>query len=212
MLRILFVFIFILASTSSFAQDDFEKALDSIQTLDDVNIFFKKNKKAKGKVIVFNEEKHKTRMAEKIFKMSVGSKKYFKDSPQKTYFKVIEKYEIPYYRVSCVYLDGNKKSIDDIKSIRNTVMSKYAQGYRFEDLARQYSMDRTAKQGGDTGWFTEGDMHPDFESAIINGSHQVDDMFTLDIPDTKSYYVVLVTENKKLIEEAKVLKVTEPMK
>lgn len=212
MLRILLISILILSTATGVAQDDFEKELDSIQTLDDVNIFFKKNKKAKGKVIVFNEEKHKTQMAEDIFKMSVGSKKYFKDSPQKTYFKVIEKYEIPYYRVSCVYLDGKKKSMDEINSIRQTVMSKFGNGYRFEDLARQYSMDMTSKQGGDLGWFTEGDMHPDFESAIINGNHQVNDLFTLDIPKTESYYVVLITEDKKLIEEAKVLKVTEPRK
>lgn len=212
MLRILLVFILILTTSSGIAQDNFEKSLDSIQTLDDVNLFFKKNKKAKGKVIVFNEEKHKTRMAQDIFKMSVGSKKYFKDSPQRTYYKVIEKYEIPYYRVSCVYLDGKTKTMDEINAIRQTVMSKYGKGFRFEDLARQYSMDKTAKQGGDLGWFTEGDIHPDFESAVINGSHQVDDLFTLDIPETNSYYVVLVTEDKKLIEEAKVLKVTEPSK
>lgn len=212
MLRKILVSILALYTTAGLAQGSFEKSLDSIQTLDDVNIFFKKNKKIKGKVIVFNEEKHKTRMAQNIFKMSVGSKKYFKDSPQRTYYKVIDKYEIPYYRVSCVYLDGKTKTMDEINAIRQSVMSKYGKGYRFEDLAKQYSMDRSANQGGDLGWFTEGDMHPDFESAIINGSHQVDDLFTLDIPDTKSYYVVLVTEDKKLIEEAKVLKVTEPSK
>lgn len=212
MLRLLQLSALILCSTTVFAQGDFEKSLDSIQTLDDVNIFFKKNKKAKGKVIVFNEEKHKTRMAQDIFKMGVGAKKYFKDKPQKTYYKVIDKYQIPYYRVSCVYLDGKSKSIDEINAIRQTVMAKYGKGYRFEDLARQYSMDRTANQGGDLGWFTEGDLHPDFESAIINGSHQVNDLFTLDIPETNSYYVVLVTADKKLIEEAKVLKVTEPSK
>jgi len=194
------------------AQDNFERSLDSVQTLDDVNIFFKKNKKAKGKVIVFNEEKHKTRMAEDIFKMSVGSKKYFKDSPQKTYYKVIEKHEIPYYRVSCVYLDGNKKSIENINSLRQDVISKYGQGYRFEDLAKQYSMDMTAKQGGDMGWLTKGDMHPDFEAAILDGNYSVNDIFTLDVPESKAYYVVLVTKDKKLIEEAKVLKVTEPRK
>ena len=212
MLKILlFTSLFLIASIS-FAQKDFEKSLDSVQTLDDVTIFFKKNKKVKGKVIVFNQEKHKTQMADDIFKMNVGSKKYFKDSPQKTYYKVIEKYEIPYYRVSCVYLNGNEKGMDDINSIRQKVLSKYGQGYKFKDLAKQYSMDLTAKQGGDLGWFTNGDLHPDFEAAVINGGYNVDDIFTLDIPEINAYYVILITEDKKLIEEAKVLKVTEPRK
>ncbi|MDG5491541.1 peptidylprolyl isomerase [Psychroserpens sp. SPM9] len=194
------------------AQDNFEKSLDSVQTLDDVNLFFKKNKKAKGKVIVFNEEKHKTKMAEDILKMGIGSKKYFKDAPQKTYYKVIEKYEIPYYRVSCVYLDGSIKSLEEINNIRQDVISKYKQGYRFTDLAKRYSMDNTAKQGGDLGWFTYGDLHPEFEKQVLKENHSVNDIFTIDIPEIKAYYVVLMTQDKKLIEEAKVLKVTEPRK
>jgi hypothetical protein len=210
MLKILLSTSLFLIASMSFAQKDFEKSLDSVQTLDDVTIFFKKNKKIKGKVIVFNQEKHKTQIADDIFKMSVGSKKYFKDSPQKTYYKVIEKYEIPYYRVSCVYLNGNEKSIEDINSVRQKVISKYGQGHKFKDLAKQYSMDMTAKQGGDLGWFTTGDLHPDFEAAVINGGYKVDDIFTLDIPEINAYYVILITEDKKLIEEAKVLKVTEP--
>ena len=202
----------LLTSTIVIAQKDFEKSLDSLQTLDDVNLFFKKNKTIKGKVIVFNEEKHKTRMAEDIIKMSIGSKKYFKDAPQKTYYKVIEKNEIPYYRVSCVYLDSNKKSISDINSIRNQVISKYHDGYRFTDLAKQFSMDNTAKQGGDLGWFTNGDLHPEFEIPVIEGNHTKGDIFTIDIPEINAYYVVLVTQDKRLIKESKVLKVTEPRK
>jgi parvulin-like peptidyl-prolyl isomerase len=200
----------LLISSIAIAQKDFEKSLDSLQTLDDVNLFFKKNKTIKGKVIVFNEDKHKTRMAEDILKMGIGSKKYFKDAPQRTYYKVIEKNEIPYYRVSCVFLDGSKKSIKDINIIRNQVISKYQEGYRFTDLAKQFSMDNTAKQGGDLGWFTNGDLHPDFEIAVIEGNYSKDDIFTVDIPEINAYYVVLITKDKRLIKESKVLKVTEP--
>lgn len=210
MLKILLSATLFLCATVVLAQKEFEMSLDSVQTLDDVNIFFEKHKSVKGKIIVFNEEKHKTKMAEDIFKMSVGSKKFFNDSPQKTYFKVIEKYEIPYYRVSCVFLDGRKKSMEDIESIRKDVIAKYKQGYRFTDLAKRYSMDITAKQGGDLGWFTYGDLHPEFEKQVLDGSYSVDDIFTVDIPEINAYYVVLMTQDKKLIEEAKVLKVTEP--
>ncbi|WP_299336741.1 peptidylprolyl isomerase [uncultured Psychroserpens sp.] len=210
MLKVLLSSMLFLFSLIATAQDDFEKSLDSIQTLDDVNLFFEKNKTAKGKVIVFNEEKHKTKMASDILKMRVGAKKYFKDAPQKTFYKVIEKYEIPYYRASCVYLDGNKMTTDEINKIRKSVISKYNQGYRFTDLAKLYSMDHTAKQGGDLGWFTYGDLHPELEKQILDGTYSVNDIFTVDIPEKKAYYVVLMTQGKKLIEEAKVLKVTEP--
>tara|TARA_R110000751_G_C13755548_1_gene478719 strand:+ start:143 stop:781 length:639 start_codon:yes stop_codon:yes gene_type:complete len=212
MLKNLLITALLFSTSIAFAQKDFEKSLDSIQTLDDVTIFFKKNKTVKGKVIVFNEEKHKTRMAEDILNMSLGSKKYFKDAPQKTFYKVIEKNEIPYYRVSCVYLDSGKKSIKDINIIRNQIIAKHQEGYRFTDLAKQFSMDNTAKQGGDLGWFTNGDLHPQFEIPVIEGSHNKGDIFTIDIPDINAYYVVLITENKRLIKESKVLKVTEPRK
>lgn len=194
------------------AQKEFEKSLDSIQTLDDVTIFLKKNKTAKGKVIVFNREKHNTRMADGIFKMRVGAKRTFGDAPQKTYYKVIEKYKIPYYRVSVVYLDGNKMSKSEINAMRSKVTSKYQEGFMFQDLAKQYSMDLTAKQGGDLGWFTEGDLHPEFERQVIEGNYRADDIFNIDVPETNSYYVALMTYDKRLIEEAKVLKITEPRK
>ena len=210
MLKTLLITVLLFTTSVVIAQNDFEKSLDSIQTLDDVNIFIKKNKTINGKVIVFNEEKHKTRMAEDILNMSIGSKKYFKDAPQKTYYKVIEKNEIPYYRVSCVFLDGSKKSIKDINIIRNQIISKYQDGYRFTDLAKQFSMDNTAKQGGDLGWFTNGDLHPEFEIQVIEGNHSIDDIFTIDIPEMNAYYVVLMTQDKRLIKESKVLKVTEP--
>ncbi|MGS2726271.1 peptidylprolyl isomerase [Psychroserpens sp. BH13MA-6] len=210
MLKILLTTSLFLLTFTITAQNDFEQSLDSIQTLDDVNLFFKKNKTIKGKVIVFNEEKHKTSMALDILKMGLGSKKYFKDAPQKTYYKVIDKYEIPYYRVSCVFLDGEKMAMDDIEKLRTQIISKYQQGYRFTDLARLHSMNQSAKQGGDLGWLKTGDMHPDFETAITDTGHAVGDIFLVDIPETKSYYVILKTHDSKLIKESKVLKVTEP--
>ncbi|WP_299274370.1 peptidylprolyl isomerase [uncultured Psychroserpens sp.] len=210
MRKILLSTLLCLSLSMVFGQDNFEKSLDSIQTLDDVTIFLKKNKKVKGKVIVFNREKHATRMADVIFKMGVGSKRSFKDAPQKTYYKVIEKYKIPYYRVSYVYLDGSETPLEDINAARKRVISQYNQGATFSDLAVKNSMDDTAKRGGDSGWFKEGDLHPEFEKAIVTSNHAEGDVFTVDIPEIKAYYVVLVTHERKLIEEVKVLKITEP--
>lgn len=39
-------------------------------------------------------------------------------------------------------------------------------GKNFDQLARQYSQDSSAAAGGDLGWFTDGQMVPEFENAV----------------------------------------------
>ena len=212
MLKNILLLIVCLTTTISFSQQDFESELDSIQTLDEAKIFVKKNKSLKGKVITFNKEKHNTKISEDLFKLSKGSQKIYKTDMTKTYYKVIDKDDIPYQKLSYIFLDGKQKSMEDINSLRQNIIAKYRSGFRFEDLAKHYSMDNNAKRGGDLGWVTEGDLHPDFESKVLDNSHNVNDIFTVDVPDQQWYYVILKTEDTKFIEEIKVLKITEPVK
>jgi len=208
---ILLLFAFITTSLS-FCQNDFESELDSIQTLDEAKIYVQKHKSVKGKVITFNKEKHHTKIANELFRLSKGSKKVYKTDMEKTYYKVIDKNEIPYQKLSYIFLDGTKKTIEEINVLRQNIVAKYKNGFRFEDLAKHYSMDTNAKRGGDLGWVTQGDLHPDFEAKVLNDSHDVNDIFTIDIPEQQWYYVILKTEDTKYIEEIKVLKVIEPIK
>lgn len=203
----------LLASTTlCFSQNDFESELDSIQTLDEAKIFVQKNKSLNGKVITFNKEKHHTKIADELFSLGKGSKKVYKTDMEKTYYKVIEKNEIPYQRLSYIFLDGKQKSLEEINALRKNIIAKYKNGFRFEDLAKHYSMDSNANRGGDLGWVTQGDLHPDFEEKVLNDSYQTNDLFTVDIPEQQWYYVILKTEDTKYIEEIKVLKVIEPFK
>ena len=193
-------------------KEDLKKLLDSIQSETDATTFINNNKSFKGKVIVFNKEKHNTRLANDLFKLRNGGKKVYKTDIDKTYYKVIDKIQIPHYRVSYIYIDGSETSMEEITKLRREIIKKYKAGYRFEELAKRYSMDNSAKRGGDLGWFTKGDMVEEFESEIINGNHYVDDIFTIDVSSKQWYYVVLKTYNTKMIEEIKVLKVTQPVK
>ncbi|MTE25509.1 peptidylprolyl isomerase [Winogradskyella ouciana] len=192
----------------SFSQDSLEQELDSISTTEEAKTFAKTHKKAnKSKLYTFNKEKHKTRLADDLFKLSKGAKKVVKSEDKTTYYKIIDKENVLHYRASYIYFDGNKMSLEDINKKRAKIMAQYKQGYRFDALAKLHSMDISANRGGDLGWFPEGKMHPEFEEAIKN--HNTNDIFTLDIEEGKWYYIVLKTYDAKPIEEITVLKYTE---
>jgi len=211
MLKILFTSLLCLTAPLIFSQSkSFEKSLDSIQSESEAQEFIKNNKSSRGQVLVFNKEKHRTRLAKDIFSLNVGSKKFDKKNPNPTYYKVIEKISTPYAKASAIFFDGKQKSLAEINKSRNLIIKRFRDGYQFEDLARMYSMDKTAKQGGDLGWFTIGEMPKNIENAVFSGKHNINDIYMVDIPEQDAYYVILITAEKKLIEEVKVLKVTEP--
>ena len=210
MSRILFT-ILICIPLLTFSQKRLDKELDSITTETEAAKFIENNKKVKGKIIVFNKEKHNTNLTKDLFKLSTGGQKIYKSDSEKTYYKVIEKRSIPYYRMSYIYLDGSQKSTKEIHTERLKILQRYKDGAQFKDLAKLHSMDQNAKRGGDLGWFTKGDLHPDFEVKVLDETIEVNDIFTVDIPKQKWYYVVKKTHETKLIDEIKVLKVSEPL-
>lgn len=93
-------------------------------------------------------------------------------------------------RVSYIYLDGSKLTINEISEKRKEIIKLYKKGKSFGDLVTIYTMDSNPNKG-DLGWFNEGVMHKKFEDAIKN--HKINDLFVVDIPENKWYYVVLKT-------------------
>ena len=191
------------------AQAELKKELDSITTTEDAKQFIADRKWKGTKMITFNEEKHKTRLAKELLKVRQGGSKIVKNELESVHYKVIEKSKIQHFRVSLIYLDAKKMAMDDIQFLRDEIISKYNNGVPFAELAKKYSMDRSANQGGDLGWFTYGEMLPEFEAAATDASHDVDDIFKIDIASKQWYYVVLKTFEPKKITEIKVLKVVE---
>lgn len=191
------------------AQNSFETELDSIQDETQATKFIETHTSNKGQIFVFNKEKHKSELAKDLFKLGEGGNKVVATEIEKIHYKIIDKYDVPYYRVSYIYFDGSKKTKDEILELQQLVLSKYQKGFRFKDLAKQYSMDGNATRGGDLGWFAKGEMASEFENEIINSANSVGDIFTVSIPERNWYYVVLKTHSQKMIEEIKVLKVTE---
>lgn len=209
--KIKLTIISILLYLIGFSQDQYETKLDSITTEAQASEFIERHKSAQGKLIVFNKEKHNTRLANDLFELGKGGKKVYQSELNKTYYKLIDTENVLHYRVSYIFLDGNKKPLQDISIVRNDIISKYKKGISFKDLAKRYSMDINNKRGGDSGWFSSGEMMPEFENEIISDQHTIGDIFTIDVTSRNSYYVVLKTYDKKMIEEIKVLKIVEPI-
>ena len=209
MIKNLLIYSFLLVSVSGICQNSIEKEINAIETEEQATNYIVSKKVKKNKIIVFNEEKHKSILAKELFKLSKGGVKTNKSNYEKTHYKVIDKKETPYYRVSYIYLDGNKLSLQEINSLRKTIMLKYNNGAPFDFLAKQYAMDDSRKKGGDSGWFKAGDKMFDFETQITNGVNTYDDIYTLDLPEQNSYYVILNTHHPKNISEIKVLKIVE---
>jgi len=201
----LFLFIPLL----SLSQNNLEKKLDSITSSEDAAIFLKTHKPDEGKLYTFNKEKHKTRLANELFKLSIGGKKVIKTRFKKTYYKIIDKTKVDYCKFNIIVIDAKNNSNFAAKVIRNKVLSQYNEGYKFKDLAKHHSSGSTAKMGGDTGWIKIGDMSETFDELAFNENHNINDVFTIDDPENKKYYIVMKTEEKKPIEEITVLKFTE---
>ena len=209
MLKKSLFYLLIILSTTLTAQSAIEKELDSITSFEQAKTYLKSKIFKHNNFIVFNEEKHKTILAKDLFKLSLGGTKTYENHHEKTIYKVLEKTQIPNYRVSYIYIDGNKHSLNNINNLRTTLVRKYKAGAPFHFLAKQYSMDVNAERGGDLGWFVKGELHPEFESKVIDENHPINDIFTIDITSKKWYYVVLKTFEPRNISEIKVLKIIE---
>jgi len=189
-----------------FSQMALEQQLDSISTPDEATLFLKANKPKQGKLFTFNREKHKTRLANDLFNMSKGGKKVVRTDFKKTFYKVIEKAQVDYIKFSIIVFDA---SDEQALSKREKVLSLYNQGYRFKDLAKHNSIDRTAKKGGDTGWIKAGDMSKAFDDIAFAENHDIDAIFPIDDLENQKYYLVIKTEDRTPIEEITVLKFSE---
>jgi len=104
--------------------------------------------------------------------------------------RIVKTESILSMRVSYIYLDGSKLSLNVINKKRQEIIKLYTKGKSFGELAAIYNMDGNSNKG-DLGWFNEGIMHKTFEDAIKN--HKKNDLFEVDIPENKWYYVVLKT-------------------
>ncbi len=196
-------------STSLFAQKGIKKVLDTITSVEQAESFLETKKSRKNRLIAFNEEKHKTKLSKALLGLPVGGTKTVDSEFGKIHYKIIEKTNEPHYRMSYVFLDGNRLTLQKINELTNTIIKKHNDGIKFEDLAKKYSMDKNAFSGGDSGWFKDGEMPIEIEEQVSDLANDLGDIYTVRIPTDNGYYIILKTHRIKTIKEVKVLKVVD---
>ncbi len=67
-----------------------------------------------------------------------------------------------------VGINPGESTKDSLSRYASLIMEKAKMGEDFETLAKNYSDDPSGKQGGDLGWFSRGEMVPEFEQAAFS--------------------------------------------
>ncbi len=113
--------------------------------------------------------------------------------------KVLDDRDVEFCRVKYIYLDGKALSKAKIEAIRSEILQRYSQGEDFETLVQDYNMDGSPT--GDLGWFKENHLVDEFDRAVRK--RKKGEIFKVDVPKYRWYYVVLKTHANKF-EKAKV--------
>lgn len=66
-----------------------------------------------------------------------------------------------------IVLDDKIKTDNALKSKANQIIKELKGGADFAELAKKYSIDGSKDAGGDLGWFSRGQMVPEFENAAF---------------------------------------------
>jgi len=197
-MKLITITTFTFFSLFSFGQDLNEK-IKNIQTADQANEFIKANPKLTGEIIQLNSDKDSSEIAKRIF----ANKSETAITIEGYTYKVFETNTSFSIRESYIYLNGDKLTLEQIDKIRQTIISKYNSGTAFADLAKEYNMD--GNPNCDLGWLSEEMMVKEFSTAVKE--HKKGDIFTIDVPSKKWYYVTLKTFDDREVKTYTILKV-----
>lgn len=99
-----------------------------------------------------------------------------------------------YYEKMKYELEASHILVED-EELANEIKGKLDKGEDFADLAKEYSTDSSAEQGGELGFFTVGSMVPPFEDAAYN--LEIDEI-SEPIKSDFGYHIILLTDKKEV--------------
>lgn len=165
-----------------------ELTLDKAVTIEDA--YKLAEKYSFVKMSPLNSSKDTTALDKQLFAMNIGDTATIDGR----YYRIVADTGNYTFRASYIHLDGAVLTHRSIDSLRTLIQAQYAAGKSFEELNAKYNMDPNQKDG-DTGPFTAGMMVKPFEDAVR--VHKKGDIFLVDVPDKKWYFVVKKTADNE---------------
>ena len=91
--------------------------------------------------------------------------------------------------------EEKQKAENDALNTAKEIIKKLDNGEKFEDLAKEYSKDSSASDGGNLGYFNRGDMVSEFEEAAVE--LKVGEYTKTPVKTQYGYHIILKTDQKE---------------
>jgi hypothetical protein len=182
-----FVFLFLLLSASTFAQQTVTEKFQKIGTVPEADQFIAANAALKPAILHLTAGKDTSLIDKRLLRQKKGD--IF--SVGYVTYKVLESTETIKFRANYIFLDGSTLSPSQVDSLKKLIIQKASSGASFDQLSDQYTMDGNTTHG-DTGWFFGEEMMPkEFQDAVA--SHKFGDIFPVDVSEKQWHYIVKKT-------------------
>ncbi len=192
--------LFLLFSTSVFAQPTVREQFEKIGTVQEAQKYIDANAPLKPALLYLTKGKDSALIDKRLLKQNKGD--IF--SVGYVTYKVIDTKESISFRASYIFLDGGSLSPSQVDSLKKIILQKISEGSSFAQLSDQYTMDGNTTHG-DTGWFFGPEMLPaEFQTAVQK--HKTGDIFFVDVPDKQWHYIVKKTFDDDEKKEITVLR------
>ncbi len=91
-------------------------------------------------------------------------------------------------------IEPSQKTLDSLKDFASMILARAKAGEDFSELAKRYSEDPSAKQGGDLGFLKRGEILPEFEmKAFSLNPGEISDL----VQTSLGYHIIKLEEKKE---------------
>lgn len=192
-MRVFLFFLLFFSLNIRSQEQELDNKLNSFTSIAEAKSFIEENKELGAEIFsTFREEGYEREVGE-IFNIEL----FVNDSINKDYrAKLLEIRRETFFRVSYIAFDASKMPLVEINRLREKIIEKFKNKVPFSELVEEYTME--SDKTSDTGWSSWGEFIPEFESEIPK--HHLNEIFKLDAPRIKMYYIILKTYNETIKE------------